>query len=353
MVDDGLGPQGGDLRNLPPRTYIDLSTCVNRYGPPPAALAAFHAITPDDLRIHPYGVEAELINAYAAKFSVDPNDLIPGRGTTGFIRALARAVPHADVAIPFPAYTDFFRAFPGRGGFFASGDRTTPHIGQVAAAMAAAKIVILANPNNPCGTYFSPEALIEICDKNPEHILVVDESYIDFVAENAAHSLVGARPANLLVLQSPSKFYGIAGVRAGIAWTCGDRIKALLSELRDPWPLSLPDVKVALAALDESAWAQRTREQLLDDGQWLDRLLRNHVEVEEAAAHYRFFFCDVAGAIRSSLLEHGIIVRALGAAHGVPYGGVRIAAPKLDEREKVAAALNTILAKIPSRAPSL
>lgn len=352
MVDDGLGPQGGDVRNLPQRAYIDLSTCVNRYGPSPAAVGAFHTITPDDLRIHPYGVEAELIGAYAAKFSVDAKDLIPGRGTTGFIRALSRAVPHADVAIPFPAYTDFFRAFPGRGAFFASGERVTPHIGQVAAAMEIAKLVIVANPNNPCGTYLSPEALIEICDKNPAHVLVVDESYIDFVAEGAARTLVGARPENLLVLQSPSKFYGIAGVRVGIAWTRSDKIKALLSELRDPWPLSVPDVKVALAALGDAAWAMQMRQQLLDDGQWLQRLLENFAALEAAAAHYRFFFTAAAETLRTTLLDSGIIVRALGVAHGIPYGGVRIAAPKMDEREKVAAALEAVLSKIDARALS-
>ncbi len=352
MVNDGLGPQGGDLRNLPQRAYIDLSTCVNRYGPPPAALKALNAITPDDLRIHPYGVESELVSAYGAKFGVDSRDLIPGRGTTGFIRALSRALPHGDVAIPFPAYTDFLRAFPGRGGFFASGDRVTPHIGQVAAAMQAAKLVIIANPNNPCGTYLSPEALIEICGTNPDRILVVDESYIDFVAKDAVRSLAGAPPENLLVLQSPSKFYGIAGVRAGIAWTRSDKIKALLSELRDPWPLSLPDVKVALAVLEDTAWAERMRDQLIDDGHWLDRLLRNHVEVEDAAAHYRFFFSDAAETLRTTLLERGIIVRALGAAHGVPYGGVRIAAPKSDEREEVAAGLGAVLSKISACAPS-
>jgi histidinol-phosphate/aromatic aminotransferase/cobyric acid decarboxylase-like protein len=346
MVDDGLGPQGGDLRDLPQRTYIDLSTCVNRYGPSPAALKALNAVTPDDLRIHPYGAEAVLIGAYAAKFGVDPKDLIPGRGTTGFIRALSRALPHADVAVPFPAYTDFFRAFPGRGGFFASGDRITPHIGQVAAAMEGAKVVVIANPNNPCGTYFSPEALLAVCDRNPDHILVVDESYIDFVTEETVRSLVGARPENLLVLQSPSKFYGIAGVRAGIAWTRSDRIKTLLSELRDPWLLSLPDVKVALAALEDVPWAAQMRHQLLEDGLWLQRFLQTYVEVEEAAAHYRFFFSDAAEAIRTALLESGLIVRALGAAHGIPYGGVRIAAPKSDEREKVAAAMDAVLPKV-------
>lgn len=334
------------MRNLPPRAYIDLSTCVNRYGPPPAALAALRSIAPDDLRLHPYGAEAELVGAYAKLFNVDPKDLLPARGTTGFIRALSRALPHADVALPLPAYTDFIRAFPGRGSFFTeAGVRVTPHLAQIAAAMATSKVVLIANPNNPCGTYLLAEDLIEICRKNPDRILVVDESYIDFIAPNTGRSLIGAPVENMLVLQSPSKFYGIAATRTGIAWTRSARIKVLLRELADPWPLSLPDVKTALAALRDTAWAEQSRAQLIEDGLWLDRLLQNYVRVEAAAAHYRFFFSPEAAAIRAALLEAGIIVRALGAAHGVPHGAVRMSAPKRDERETVGAALDAVLAK--------
>jgi histidinol-phosphate/aromatic aminotransferase/cobyric acid decarboxylase-like protein len=336
MVDGSFGAQGGDLRNLPPGKYIDLSTCVNRYGPSPAAIKALGSIAAEDLRIHPYGVEMELVDAYSKKLHVDASELIAGRGTTEFIWSLSRVVPHCDVAIPLPSYTDFLRAFPGRGLFFSSTkDRVIPNIGQIVSAISTTKFVVIANPNNPCGTYIEPDEIAEACRRFPDHMLVVDESYIDFLpSHESKRSLIGEDIDNILVLQSPSKFYGIAGARTGVAWTRNKEMRDLLFTMQNPWPLSLVDVKVAVAALRDQGWASSIRDKAVADGRWLEHALEG-LNVEHARVHYRFFFTEKAESLRADLLKSGIVVRVFGNAHGVRPGGIRISAPRCEEKTLV------------------
>jgi histidinol-phosphate aminotransferase len=345
MVISSLGSQGGDLRNLPPGKYIDLSTCVNRYGPPPAARAALQKVSDDELRIHPYGVSSQLEAAYSRKLRVETGELIAGRGTTEFIWSLSRMLNHREVAIPFPAYTDFLKAFPGCGLYLGSSQtQCFPRIEQIEIAMGSHRFVLISNPNNPTGTQLPPEALVRICELHPRSILCVDESYVDFLPDAFRISLAGAGVENLVVLQSPSKFYGIAGVRTGVAWTKNRGIRQRLRGMQDTWPLSLPEVKVAVAALDSEGWASEARAALLADANSLEGFLQENFDFLEANVHYRFFFCSGAELVQREFLKHGIVIRAFGASHGVDPGGIRLAAPKASEGDEFASALEQIKA---------
>jgi len=96
--------------------HIDLSTCVNFYGPPPAVFDLLASgVSPRDLQIHPYPAAERMEAAYARHLGVPASQLVAGRGTTEFIWALSRHVPQHRVAVPLPAYTDYLKAFPGRG----------------------------------------------------------------------------------------------------------------------------------------------------------------------------------------------------------------------------------------------
>ena len=245
FYDDDFGAQGGDPRRMA-GLQIDLSTCVNFYGPPPAVTELLRdGVDPRDLQIHPYGAAERMEAAYARHLGVPASQLVAGRGTTEFIWALSRELPHAAVAVPLPGYTDYLKAFPGRG--FAG--EQVPTVEHTEAALASASLVILSNPHNPSGVTLDPAELIEVARRHPDAILVVDESYVDFVPDPAGASVVGADVANIVVLRSPSKFWGIAATRVGVAW-CADRQRlcSLLGR-RETWPISGLDVAVAEAAM--------------------------------------------------------------------------------------------------------
>src|SRR5215213_6926710 len=173
MMQD-FGPQGGD----PSRGVdIDLSTCVNRYGPAPGALAALHSMAGNDIVVHPYAARDELRALYAWTLGLDERDLLAGRGTSEFIWGLARNVDHATVAVPLPGYTDYLKAFPGRG--FTMAGEQVPSLEQLDAALDVARFVIVSNPHNPTGALLPAAGILEVAGRHPRATLVVDESYVD------------------------------------------------------------------------------------------------------------------------------------------------------------------------------
>ena len=183
LCDDDFGAQGGDPRRMTGGVHIDLSTCVNFYGPPPAVLERLASgVQPEDLQIHPYAAAGRMEAIYARHLGVPASQLVAGRGTTEFIWALSRRVPRESVAVPLPGYTDYLKAFPGRG--FPGGP--LPSIEQVDAALEAASLVIVSNPHNPTGVALDPAELVDAARRHPRTTFVVDESYVDFVADPGA-----------------------------------------------------------------------------------------------------------------------------------------------------------------------
>jgi histidinol-phosphate/aromatic aminotransferase/cobyric acid decarboxylase-like protein len=348
--EEDFGNQGGDPRRMVGGVHIDLSTCVNFYGPPPAVLERLRGgVRAEDLQIHPYCAAERIEATYARHLGVPASELVAGRGTTEFIWALSREADHASVAVPLPGYTDYLKAFPGRG--FAG--HQIPSIEHVDAALAAASLVIISNPHNPTGVALDPRDLVEAARSHPATTFVVDESYVDFVADPWAASVVGTDAENLVVLRSPSKFWGIAATRVGVAW-CADpeRLRGLLGR-RETWPISGLDAAVAEAAMTSIDWARRAQSDLAADAAWLAdalRVLPGTLVERDVDVHYRCLICDRAPQLAERMAERGVGVRVLGRAHGVHPGALRVLAPLPHQRDAVAAAVRAAAGR--DRSPS-
>jgi histidinol-phosphate/aromatic aminotransferase/cobyric acid decarboxylase-like protein len=348
-----FGAQGGD----PSRGVdMDLSTCVNRYGPAPAAVSALRRIQPADIVLHPYDAADQMIDLYRWSTDVRYGAMIAGRGASEFIWAMGRELNHRTVRIPLPGYTDYLKVFPGRG-FSVAGEQI-PSIEQTDAAFAGGGVVIISNPHNPTGACLDPNDLVAIATARPDSILVVDESYIGFTPNPVARSVIGCDAPNVVVLQSTTKFYGIAATRTGIAWSADARLLRRLFGRQENWGLSGVDVRAACAAVRDVDWADDSRRRMLDDSAWLAELL-SEVEGLDLCAnpnvHFQYAFCEAAIEAAAAFCRRGIGVRVLGAAHGVQPGALRIVAPRTDERERFAAAVGEIFDRSPpmaSRRPS-
>ncbi|MGY4651626.1 aminotransferase class I/II-fold pyridoxal phosphate-dependent enzyme [Mycobacterium sp. URHB0021] len=337
-----FGAQGGD----PSRGVdIDLSTCVNRYGPAPAAIAALHSIPAADILLHPYDAAARLVGLYRQATGVKSGAMIAGRGASEFIWAMGRELDHADVHVPLPAYTDYLKVFPGRG--FSMAGEQVPTVEQIQAALKSGRLVIISNPHNPTGTLLDPQDLIAAADAHPGATLVVDESYIDFTSDPVGWSTLGCDIPNLVVLQSTSKFYGIAATRAGIAW-CADHepLKRLFGQ-QENWGLSGIDVHIACAAVRDVAWAAESRARMHADSAWLAGVLQvipGLLPQCNSNVHFQYAFCDRSEDVARIFRRHGIGVRVLSAAHGVSPDALRIVAPRADERNRFLEAVADVIA---------
>ena len=270
--------------------------------------------------------------------------MIAGRGASEFIWAMGRELDHASVQVPMPAYTDYLKAFPGRG-FSRSGEQI-PSLDQVDAALNAAGIVIISNPHNPdrrpsrsTGSHRGRRA-------HPSATLVVDESYIDFTPDPIGGSVIGCDVPNIVVLRSTTKFYGIAATRTGIAWCAEPEPLTRLFGQQENWGLSGVDVRVACAAVRSFAWTDRTTSA---DARRQRVVGRNPLRctgsrfVRQQNVHFQYAFCERSHDVAEVFRRHGIGVRVLGAAHGVYPDALRIVAPRHDERERFAAAMTEVL----------
>ena len=336
-----FGAQGGD----PSRGVdMDLSTCVNRYGPAPAAIAALHAIEPADIVLHPYEASPQLIDLYREATGVSAGAMIAGRGASEFIWAMGRELDHASVQVPMPAYTDYLRAFPGRG--FNPAGVQIPSLDQIDAAMNADGVVIISNPHNPTGAHLEPEGLVAVAASHPAATLVVDESYIDFTPDPSGWSVLGCEVPNIVVLRSTTKFYGIAATRTGIAWCAESEPLACLFGQQENWGLSGVDVRVACAAVRDVDWVDASRAQMHSDNAWLAETLSCVAGLDLCTnknVHFQYAFCEQSVQVAEVFRGHGIGVRVLGAAHGVRPDALRIVAPRHDERERFAAAVTDVV----------
>jgi histidinol-phosphate aminotransferase len=335
-----FGAQGGD----PSRGVdMDLSTCVNRYGPAPAAIAAIRHIQPADIVLHPYDAADQMIDLYRWATDVRYGAMIAGRGASEFIWAMGRELKHRTVRVPLPAYTDYLKVFPGRG-FSVAGEQI-PSIEQIDAALAGGGVVIISNPHNPTGAHLDPNDLVAIAAARPDSVLVVDESYVGFTPNPVARSVIGCDAPNIVVLQSTTKFYGIAATRTGVAWSADARLLRRLFGQQENWGLSGIDVRAACAAVRDVDWADDSRRRMLDDSAWLAELLGRVPALDvhaNANVHFQYAFCEHAVDAAQALCRRGIGVRLLGGAHGVQPNALRIVAPRADERERFAAAVGEV-----------
>lgn len=324
--------QGGDLTHTGRRITLDLSVCSNRLGPPQRAVQAlvdFATHRHRELGPPPYGAHQTYLAAYAAHLAVEEPHLLCGRGVTEFLLLLARHLHGEDVALITPEYTETMRRF-GFATFYPPTERhdsPVHRLERLHQAMARHRYVVLSNPNNPLGLYTHSADLLEAIYRYPQCTLVIDEEYIEF--QGPGLSLAGADADNLVVLASTGKTYGITGTRAGIMWTRNAVLQRAIQLHLPAWPLSLLDITVATAALNDQAWARSTLPRIRRDAQQLEQLLRERFgsAVVPSGIHYRFVHLQEPETAAEHLEEHGIAVRTFDGAVRGRIAGIRVMAP--------------------------
>ena len=175
------------------------------------------------------------------------------------------------------------------------------------------KVVFVANPNNPTGTWADRESLKRFVEKIPEDIaVVIDEAYFEYVdlPEYPDALTWLAEHPNLIVTRTFSKIYGLAGLRLGYAISSPE-LCDLFNRVRQPFNGNSLALAAALAALDDDAFVERSREtnkqglQVLQE--WLSARAVDYIPSVGNFVTVRFG--DKAGQIYQALLEQGIIVR--------------------------------------------
>lgn len=174
------------------------------------------------------------------------------------------------------------------------------------------KLVFLANPNNPTGTYVNKLELKKFLNGLPENvILILDEAYDTFIDTNDyPHGLDYIDSNNVIVLKTFSKAYGLAGLRVGYA--IGDkRFTKNMEKARQPFNVNLLAQKAAVAALGDGTFLQRTRQVVLKGKYYLYQHLRE-MGIQYVPSVTNFILIDVGRDCMDvflKMLKQGVIVR--------------------------------------------
>ena len=211
-------------------------------------------------------------------------------------------------------------------------DFSLPAEALLAAADADSKLLFLCSPNNPSGNAFAPEALCSLAARF-SGIVVVDEAYIDFSSVPSLIPELGRYP-NLVLLQTLSKAWGLAGLRIGLA-LADPYIIRLMGAVKYPYNLSQAAQQLALEALRQDP-SSRIRT-IIAERRRLAALLPSFScirKVWPSEANFLLVETDDADALYSHLLADGIIVRNRSRVPGCT-GCLRITAGLPEENDKL------------------
>lgn len=251
----------------------------------------------------------------AAKEYYGTAELLAVSGSQAAIQALPMLRPPARVALVAPSYAEHAHAWQRHG----------HRVGSVPAAEILqagtnAQVVVIVNPNNPSGTFFSIDELLSLHAQLAAHggWLVVDEAFMDATPEHSLASLC-PRPG-LIVLRSLGKFFGLAGVRVGFVLAEREVLRPL-AELLGPWPVAAPSRFAATLALRDTAWQRATRKSLPLAAQRLaDLLQRSNLMPSGGCTLFQWACSADAASVHDQLARQGVLTRLFDAPHSVRFG---------------------------------
>lgn len=291
-----------------------------------------------------------LKSAIAEKFNLKTSQITLGNGSNDVLELLARTFvtnqhevifsQHAFVV--YPLVTKAIGATPVA---VPAKDYGHDLSAMLAAINAKTRMIFVANPNNPTGTFLSKEALERFIAAVPQHVLVVlDEAYYEYVPSNErAPSMQWiAQYPNLVVSRTFSKAYGLAGLRAGYA-VSHPAVADLMNRIRQPFNMNELALTAALAALAD------------------DEFLARSVQVNAEGMAQLTTFCDAKGLnyipsygnfvtievgpnaaeLYQQLLQKGVIVRPV-AGYELP-NHLRVSIGTAEENDAFCRAFSTIL----------
>lgn len=252
-------------RELGLERVVKLASNENPLGPGEAALAACQRAARDFTR-YPDANGFELKAALAARFDLEPAQLTLGNGSNDVLDLVARVFLSPGTSAVFSEYA--FVVYPIATQACGARALVTPakDWGHDLDAMAAAiagdtRVVFIANPNNPTGTWLGRAELEAFLRRVPESVVVVlDEAYTEYVEQaDFPDGLTLLRQfPNLVVTRTFSKAYGLAGLRVGYA-ASSPQIADLLNRVRAPFNVNSLGLAAAVAALGDAGYLQRSQ----------------------------------------------------------------------------------------------
>lgn len=331
---------------------IKLASNENPLGASPAAVAAMQEAI-KTIAIYPDGNGFELKDALVKRYGVTHANITLGNGSNDLLELAARAFlqPGDKVVYSAHAFAVYALATQAVGATGITVPAAAGYGHDLPAMLRAAKdnkvkMVFIANPNNPTGTFLSADDLLAFLRGLPPEILVVlDEAYNEYLPEDKRYDSVSwlKEFPNLIISRTFSKAYGLAGLRVGYAMA-HEQVTDMINRVRQPFNVNSIAQAAAVAALRDVSFVKKTFE-LNRRGmvQITDGLTKLGLEYIPSFGNFVAFRIGNASAMYRRLLELGLIVRPI-ANYDMP-DWLRVTIGLESENAKFLAALEKCLSQ--------
>ena len=337
-------------RELGVKNAVKMASNENALGPSPKAVSAMRRALSRTHR-YPDGGCHKLRLKLAKFLKVSPDALVFGNGSDELLVFAVRAfVSEADeVIIADPTFLIYEIACSVENGRVVRVPMRNFHYdldGMARRICERTKLIFIANPDNPVGTYINEKALASFLRRVPENVVVVlDEAYCEFarVKKDYPNSLEWLKDfPNVMITRTFSKAYGLAGLRVGYS-VSSPAIASALNKVREPFNVNLLAQEAAVAALDDAAHLKRSVRTVNEGRHFLSGGLRKlgFACVDTVTNFILFDLKRDAAPVYEKMLRLGVIVRPMGAWGLKTYLRVTIGTP-LDNRKFLTALKRSI-----------
>ncbi|MCZ8515700.1 histidinol-phosphate transaminase [Paenibacillus filicis] len=337
-------------RELGLEEVVKLASNENPLGPSPKAVEAIIRSL-SELHRYPDVLASELKQELARRLGLSERELIVTNGADELITLISETYlePGDDIVIPAPVFGEYefgaklmganVKAVPLEPGFGYDVSRL------LAAVTPRTKLLYLCSPHNPAGTYLPAKELDRLLAALPEKVLLVlDAAYSHYAtAEDYTDGLEHVRAGRqVLVLQTFSKIYGLAGIRVGFGAAPAAVIESIL-KVKEPFNVNALAQAAAAAALADEAHLEASRRLNTAGREQLYAAFRK-LGIPYTESMSNFVLCQpgpAADSIAAQLLSRGIIVRS-GGTWGLPEH-IRVSVGTAEENDKFIRALDEIM----------
>jgi histidinol-phosphate aminotransferase len=336
------------------RQVAKLSSNENPLGTSPSARAAF-GVAAQSLERYPDAGAALLREAIAARYGLDPARVIYGTGSDEILHMAAGAYagPGDEVIQVRYGFAVYEIATKRVGATLVTApdkDYATDTDAILACVTDKTRIIFLANPNNPTGTYESRSEIARLHASLPGHVmLVIDQAYAEYLEPDEADGglELAMTAANVIVTRTFSKIYGLAAERIGWGYGSADAADAM-HRIRAPFNVTTGGQAAAISALADTAFVDLSRAHNAKWRSWLaDEITKmGNAGLRAVPSKANFLLVLFEGAVTAetaykALMDQGYLVRWL-PGQGLGHG-LRISIGTEQETRGVAAALRQIV----------
>jgi histidinol-phosphate aminotransferase len=302
---------------------LKLSSNESALGPSPKAVAAFREAS-NSLSIYPDGNVQNLREAIGEFYGLNPDRIVCGNGSGEILTLLADIYLRPGDEVLFSKYAFILYRIATLANSAVPVAVPEPELrvdvdGMLAAVTPRTRLVYLANPNNPTGSYLTPAEVRRLhAGLPPNVLLVIDAAYAEYVLRNdyeAGIEMV-SQFDNVVMTRTFSKIHGLAGLRVGWAF-CPAAVADVLNRVRGPFNVSLPAQRAAVAALRDRAHVADSATFNEHWRRWLiDRIRATGLRVDDSVGNFLLVHFERGGGKSAKdadafLSERGLILRGL------------------------------------------